>query len=221
MRFVLTVVAVTTAVVVSVYWFLLRPWHLRWGATDDEVARALPGDEMVPHPRLTATHALTIQAPPDQVWPWLVQIGQGRAGFYSYESIENLMGADIHNSNRLLPQFQTLHVGDAIPLAGDGTSIPVAAVEPNHLLILGGRVDARNKPDWFKDQPDAFFETSWVFLLEPVDRGTRLTERFRLNWGPDSLRNTLYYRALLEPGSFIMERRMLLGIQERAENSPP
>jgi hypothetical protein len=83
------------------YWFGLRPWHIRWGATDDELARPLPGDEIVPRPRKWSTRAITIDAPAEVVWPWLVQIGQGRGGLYSYDWLENLAGCDIHSADRV------------------------------------------------------------------------------------------------------------------------
>src|SRR5690349_9989833 len=89
------VVGLTIAVVV--YIALVRPWHMRWGATDDEVRRPLPGDELVARPKALATHAITIRAPAAEIWPWLVQFGQGRGGFYSYDWLENLFGCDIHN----------------------------------------------------------------------------------------------------------------------------
>lgn len=84
---------------------LLRPWYSRWGATDAEVRASLPGDELVPSPRAQSTWAVTIEAPPDAVWPWLVQMGQDRAGFYTYEWFENVvLRLDIHNAARIVPE---------------------------------------------------------------------------------------------------------------------
>jgi hypothetical protein len=216
----LTTVVLFLLVVVAVYALLIRRWHERWGATDAEVAASLPGDSLVSQPKISATHGITVQGSAADVWPWLVQIGQGRAGFYSYEGIEDLLGLNIHNSNRILPEFQDLKVGDVVPLAPSGAGFPVAFLEPNRSLVLGGRVDAQTKgPLTLEDKtPGAYYEASWGFILQPIDaRTTRLIERFRVDWGPETFANGLFYRGLLEPGSFIMERRMLLGIKERVE----
>lgn len=203
---------------IAAYWLAIRPWHLRWGASDAELRRPLPGDERIPNPKLEATHAITIHAPAAAVWPWLAQMGQGRGGFYSYEWIEHLMGADIHNSHRIIPALQTLKVGDTMPFVeGDGPQ--VQAIEPGRFLLLGGTIDARSEgPMALKNAPpDAYFSVSWLFFLDPIDdQTTRLIERFKLDWNP-SLQNTLAMRAFLEPGSFVMEQQMLRGIKERAE----
>jgi hypothetical protein len=101
--------------VVLVYWLCVRPWHLRRDATDDEVQQPLPGDELAPpHPKLNTTHAITIHAPAVDVWPWLVQIGQDRGGFYSYTWLENLVGCHMRNADRLRPAWQRLAVGDSV-----------------------------------------------------------------------------------------------------------
>ncbi len=96
---------------------VLRGWYDRWGATPVEVAGAMPGDELVPDPKITATRAITIGAPPEEVWAWLVQIGQGRGGLYSFDALGNLLGCDIHSASRIIPELQELHVGDLILLA--------------------------------------------------------------------------------------------------------
>jgi hypothetical protein len=218
----LTAVVFSLLAVVAVYALLIRPWHVKWGATDADVAASLPGDSLVSHPKISATHAITVQGSAADVWPWLVQIGQGRAGFYSYEGVENLLGLNIHNSDRILPEYQDLKVGDVVPLAPDGAGVPVAFLEPNRSLVLGGKVDAQTKgPLALEDKsPDAYYEGSWGFFLQPINgHTTRLIERFRMDWRPDTFANGLFYRGILEPGSFIMERRMLLGIKERVEAS--
>jgi hypothetical protein len=117
------------------------PWHRRWGAIDDEIAAALPGDEL--SSGAAANHAITINAPIEKVWPWLVQIGQDRAGFYSYTWLENLFRADIHNSDEIVPQWQTLKYGDYIRLAskkvyGDGPLLRVSHVVPGRSFVLQG-----------------------------------------------------------------------------------
>ncbi|GAB4572419.1 MAG: hypothetical protein Kow0077_11830 [Anaerolineae bacterium] len=194
----------------SVYALAVRPWHMRWGAAHSEVERALPGDDLVPAPRYRATHAVTIRAAVADVWPWLVQIGQGRAGFYSYDWIENALGLNIHSADRIIPEFQVLRPGDVIPLAPDGFGIPVVEVQPGRALVLGGELAPR-------ESGANSFAASWVFVLEPVaEDATRLIERIQMDYAPTAL-NRLLFQVLMEPGSFLMERRMLLGIKARAE----
>ncbi|PTX18242.1 hypothetical protein C8N40_10641 [Pontibacter mucosus] len=177
-----------------------RRWYLQWGATADEIAQPLPGDELMDH--ASANHAITIQAPVQAVWPWLKQIGQDKAGFYSYSFLENLVAADIHNTNRVVPEWQHLKAGDTIRLAskkvyGDKPLLPVVALEENHYLVLKG----------------------WgAFVLKPLDSHTsRLLIRShgrRYGWG---MRLLLFL--LLDPIHFLMERRMLIGLKERAERA--
>lgn len=93
------------------YAFFIRPWHLRWGATDEELGKPLPGDELVPHPGIESTRAITVNAPVEQVWSWLAQIGQDRGGFYSYEWLENLAGCRMRNADRVHPEWQHREVG--------------------------------------------------------------------------------------------------------------
>lgn len=209
--------AAVAAITTAVYVFAVRPWHLRWGATDEEVRMRLPGDELVPNPRINATHAITIRASAANVWPWLAQIGQGRGGFYSYDWIENVMGLNIHSADRIIPEFQHLEVGSTIPLAPGGFDIPVAAVEPGRVLVLHGDTRSGNAPVALQMKPGEYMNTSWTFYLDGrADGTTRLIERFRADYNP-SPQNTLFYRVFLEPGAFLMERKMLLGIKERAE----
>src|SRR5215831_18016805 len=104
MKFLLKLTGLTVVAVAVAYVFLVKPWHTRWGANDAEVTGSLPGDDLVSKPKILATHAITIQGSAAEVWPWLVQIGQGRAGFYSYEWIENLMGLNVTNADRILPE---------------------------------------------------------------------------------------------------------------------
>ena len=208
---------VALAAAFTSYFLILRPRHLRWGSTDEEVDYTLPGDELVPTPRLRATHAVTVQAPPGKVWPWLVQLGQGRGGFYSYDWVENMMGLDIHTADRILPEHQKLEVGDVIPLAADGFGIPVAMVEPERALVLHGDTRLPGPGQAPVLRMGDYFSVSWGFyLLERPDGTTRLVERWQADWNP-AFHNNVFYRVFLEPGAFIMERKMLLGIKERAE----
>ena len=194
----------------AAYLSAIRPWLLHWGAA---VPRAsFPGDDLVARPRYVATRGVTIAAPPAAIWPWLVQIGQGRGGFYSYDWLENLVGCDIHSADRILPAFQRLAVGDRVRLEPEGRfDLTVAAVEPERALVL--RTPGNPEENLAASVPFA----SWAFILEPINgRTTRLIARWRADYAP-SLAGRLANHYLLEPIHFIMERKMLLGIKARAE----
>lgn len=193
--------ALAGAAAVSTY-PLWRPWCLHWGATDDEVARILPGDELLASPDLVTTRAIGVSVPPATVWPWLVQMGPGRAGAYTYDWIENVAGLDMHSANEILPQFQDLAVGDAWVLGHDGPVLRVAVLEPDSALVL--RSDDGN---WV-----------WAFVLVAQGTGTRLLSRNRICQPGFSRAARAAFRYLMEPGSLVMERKMLLGIKTRAES---
>ena len=196
---------------------LLAPWYRKWGAAQEEVQRSLPGDELAPHLRSELTCAMTIQAPSAQVWPWLAQIGCQRAGWYSYDLLDN---GGQPSADRILPEHQHLTVGDEVLLTPKGPlAMPVAAMEPGKVLILGGTLDsgAGEGVDPGDPLPEAYYTGINAFVLEPLgDKATRLIFRQRLDWSP-ALANTLMYRVFLEPISFVMARRMLQGIRRRAE----
>jgi hypothetical protein len=161
----------------------------------------MPGDEILPYAALQATRIVTINAPPDHVWPWLVQMGpRPRAGAYTYDWVERLLGIDIQNTNRILPEYQHLEVGEFLALNKKGNGIMVRDVQPERFLVL----------QWLPAK------STWAFGLYPKDGGrTRLVSRNRL---PGS--GPLFWLAMvafMEPGSLIMERKMLLGIKQRAE----
>lgn len=216
-RFFSPVTLLAGATAILIYIFRIRPWMLTWGATAEELALALPGDDLVPNAKIDTTHAITIHAPAEQVWPWLVQIGQSRGGFYSYDWIENLMGLAIHSADRILPEFQNLRVGDTIPLAPDNFGIPVAILEAERSLVLHGDTRQAAPGEGPPMRPGDYLATRWGFYLLPQpDGSTRLVERWGADYAPN-LFNRLFYRIFLEPGAFLMERRMLLGIKERAE----
>jgi hypothetical protein len=130
---------------VAAYLLVVRPWQLRWGATGEERGAALDGDDLIANPDLMATRAITVHAPAAQVWPWIAQLGQGRGGFYSYDTLENLVGCDIHSADRIVPQWQDLKVGDQVklhPEVGPG----VAVVEQGRVLVLRGGVPMGTVP---------------------------------------------------------------------------
>jgi hypothetical protein len=189
------------AVLAVLYVVALRPWHLRWGSTEAEAAGSLQGDDLVPRPVLQSTRALTVTAPPEAVWPWLVQLGQGRGGFYSHTFFQNLLGADIHNVERLRPELQRLRPGDTVWLASPGRfgerapHFTVVGLEPNRALVLRADVP-----------PGADFAATWAFVLRPLSHGgTRLVVRYRAWSEPRWLAPVMG----LEPVHFVMERRML------------
>jgi hypothetical protein len=118
---------------------LARRWQLRWGATAQELAGPLPGDELIAEPDLTATRALTVRAPAARVWPWIAQLGQGRGGLYSYDFLENLIGCDIHSADRVVREWQDIKAGDEVRLHPD-VALEVAAVDPGLSLVLRSAV---------------------------------------------------------------------------------
>lgn len=191
-----------------------RRFTHRWGATAAEHRRQLAGDELVETPAIVATRAVTIDATPAEVWSWLVQIGQDRGGMYSYDALENLVGLGIHSTDEIRPQWQSLRVGDRITLvpkgwAGlkDGYGMPVAMVDPPSVLVL------RQAP------PEHPWDAVWSFHLRAIvgDR-TRLISRSRSHRHP--LPRALLDLALdaaMDPVTWFMTRKMLLGIKERAE----
>jgi hypothetical protein len=181
---------------------LVRPWQLRWGAADEEVAAAMPGDEIVPRPSFNATRAITIAARPDAVWPWLVQLGFGRAGWYSYDLFDN---AAKPSARRILPEFQHPSLGDWVPMASkinETTAFKITAIEPGESML------------WEKPC------STWAWKLAPLDGGqkTRLVTRLRqyYDWR-GSPGNALLSFVLFEWGDFPMTRKLLLGVKARAE----
>jgi hypothetical protein len=187
---------------------LVRARCLRWGATDDELKVALPGDELVPAAHLTATRAVTVRASADEVWPWIAQLGQGRGGFYSYDFLENLVGCDIHSAGRVVPEWQSIVVGDAVRLHPE-VGLVVAVVEPGRALVLRGGVPIGRIPPPY--------DFTWAFVLrDQADGTTRLVVRERYGY------SRWWARLLVEPTeliSFVMSQRMLRGVMERAERA--
>ena len=213
------VAALAAAAAAACYVLAVRPRLLRWGASTQESAGPLPGDELVRTPRMQSTRAVTINAPAASVWPWLVQLGAGRGGMYSYDLLENAAGLGMRSADRILPEYQRLDVGDVIPLGPD-VGIPVRRLEPGAVLGLGGTMDPGTGKITASGVRPAGprLELGWTFVLQPVDEGTtRLLSRTRYDYSP--LPVGLILRPVLEPLQFIMERRMLLGIKSRAEAS--
>ena len=189
---------------------LLHGWRTSWGATADELQRRLPGDELIAVPTWGYTHAITIDAPRSRVWPWLVQLGQGRGGFYSYERLENLIGCDIHNVSEIRPELQHLCVGDTIRMHASGFGPQVTILEPERALVLGGPPDARGS------------QATWGFhLLDGANGTTRLLERGRGAPGRGFAAKLGFGPYLMDPIGFVMSRRMLATIKMLAESARP
>ena len=191
-----------------IYAFALRPWFLRWGTIPAEVTKPLPGDDIVGQPMSSGTRAITIDAPTERVWPWIAQIGQGRGGFYSYAWLEILIGCEIVNADRVHPEWQNIKPGDVVKLHPKAPPIPVAVVQPGYAFVIGAKAG-----------PGApgFPSVSWAFVMEPAGPGrTRLLVRWRSAF-PPTVGQYLTNKYILEPIHFTMERRMMLGIKERAE----
>ena len=182
------------------------PWHRTWGSSRDELTMALPGDDAMPGPALSLQHAVTIDAPPEVVWPWLVQLGQDRAGFYSYDWLERAVGADIHNVTQIRPEWQQRAVGDYVP-----------ATQPDY---LGGLLGFR--PGWTVtavDAPRALVLDQWgAFVLLPTTDGrTRFIIRSTFGAPTFPVWAAGFQFLALELPHFIMERRMMLTIKSLAE----
>jgi hypothetical protein len=196
-RFLAGVAALVGGIILA-YILFLRPWHMSWGATAEEVAMPLPGDPYIPPQAVVSTRAVTIHAPAAAVWPWIVQLGQGRAGFYSYDWLENLFAADMHNADRIAPELQQLNVGDHISLQRNGPFAVVAAIEPERVLVAEG---------------------GWTWHLRAIDEHTtRLIVRYA-SFEVGDLLSKLYYYPIFEPAHFVMESGMMLGIKVRAEQA--
>jgi len=201
-------VSILLLAAVFLYAFVARPWFMNWGATEVERTAAMPGDHLVPRPISRATRAVTIEAPPDKVWPWLVQIGQDRAAFYSYTWLENLMGVNYHNADRVHPEWQDLGQGGFVRFVprghlfglskegpgSSGWSVPL--FEPGRAMNL--------QPGW------------GTFLLEPLADGrTRLIIR-TLGAPVSPVARPLFFFGV-DAIHYMMEKRMMVELKRLAE----
>ena len=207
-----TNVALVLDAMTAIPWFvsapLVRAWHLRWGARPDEVHGPMPGDEVVPRAQFVATRAVTIGAPPERVWPWIVQLGYRRAGFYTYDLIDN---AGQPSAERVLEEYQHPDPGDLMPmykeLNGLAIAYTVTAFETDRSMVWVHRPSPTEKPD-----------STWTWRLRPLPGGgTRLVTRMKQDYRWETPRLALFNFVLMELGDFAMERRMLNGIKRRAE----
>jgi hypothetical protein len=186
------------AVLAVAYFVWIRPWQLRWGATDEEVRRPMPGDGIVAKPSFDATRAVTVQAPPQSIYPWIVQMGMTRAGWYSYDLLDNLGRP---SARALIPELQQIYAGQIIPMSPDGKQgVYVREFKENEWILWG----------------DKEGDTTWVWGMYPTaDGATRLITRVRTKYR--WLGFTAIFNLLIEFGDIIMMRKCMLGIKERAE----
>jgi hypothetical protein len=182
------------------FFVFYRPWHTRWGATDDELTRAMPGDDLIERPTFNATRAVTIDALPKEVWPWLVQIGFGRAGWYSYDWLDNLGRPSAY---RIIPELQHIEVGTLIPMGpGKDSGLRVKGFEPNRWMLWSDRKAT----------------STWAWGLYPAEGGgTRLITRVRTHyqWTHPAI---LFSLLLVEPWDFPMMRKCMRTILRRAQS---
>jgi hypothetical protein len=195
---------VIVGLVLTLYLLWARPYQLRWGATDDEVQQPMPGDELNRNPTFLATRAVTINGTPEEIWPWLLQMGYGRAGFYGYDILENIGSPyGIQSADQILPELQQFNVGDKLPLSAAG-GLVFYAIEPNQYLIWSG-------------------ENGWggfTWALYPLDEHhTRLISRARFSHNvaePSQLAFDLF----TEFSDHLAVRKILQGVKDRVEGQP-
>lgn len=201
-------VASVTAQLAGFYVWKIRPWMLQWGATEDEQTRALPGDEIVSDPTHITTHAITIKARPEDVWPWLVQMGQDRAGFYTHNWVEKLLMSGIPDVHEIHPEWQDLRVGDIMRTnremrPGHPMGWPVEMVIPNHTVVV---------------RSTSLPAGTSAYVLNPIDgETTRLISRDRAVW---HWWQTPFRLLIFEPLHVYMQTGVLQGIKQRAERGP-
>jgi hypothetical protein len=206
------VAAITIAMgcAAATYVLVVRRRQLAWGATSEESRGPLAGDELIATADVIATRAITVRASSEKVWPWIAQLGQGRGGFYSYDFLENLVGCDIHSADRIVGAWQDIAVGDEVRLYPEGP-LEVAALKPGRSLVLRGGVPMGKTPPPY--------DFTWAFVVCGQPGGTTrllVRERYRYTrgWAP----------LVVEPAaavSFVMTRKMLRGIRDRAEVAQP
>jgi hypothetical protein len=231
------VIALLSAVVTAsaVYFLLVRPKIRSWGVDPAEAELALPGDDLITDPSHTETRGITIDAPPARIWPWLVQMGYGRAGWYSYDALDN----EGPSTDRVLPEFQSLGVGDIMP-THPGGGFKVEVVEPERALVLymdtelmrsqAAQAEVEGKTELPTPGLKATgsmlgasypeIAASWAFYLQPAGEGqTRLIERFRART-PGGSPAHLVLGEIMGTGIVLMTRKQMLSIKERVERDP-
>ncbi len=190
------------------------------GATDEEAAQTWPGDDVVPTPRWWWHHTIDIDAPASEVWPWVVQMGADRGGFYSYEGLENLAGCRIHNADRIHPEWQHLAVGDGLRLHPEMPAMPIRWVEPGQGFVAGIRFErGSDRPiPVGVPLPDEHSAVSWLFHITALSpTRSRFLSRYRVSYGDDVASRLSMGPTFVEPIGTVMDRQMLAGLRERGE----
>jgi len=198
----------------------LRSKLRKWGSTEEELSRELPGDELVKDVKGWYNHAITIKTAPANVWPWIVQLGQNKGGFYSYELLENIMGCNIHNADEIVADFQDTVVGDKVAMTPKGAPYVVTAIDQGRAFVLRLRVNLQTQETvGITDPlPEKYQDSSWLFFLDEMDKGTtRLITRSRNYWNQSRI-NTFFY-GIFGVISLVMDRKMVEGIKKRAEKT--
>jgi hypothetical protein len=201
-----------------------RRWRTRWGAHPAELHRDLPGNGLIPEPTWTYTHAISIDAPASQVWPWIAQLGQEHGGFYSYERLENLVGCRIRNTDSIVEEWQHPRVGDTVRLHPKAPPLHVAVVEPGRTLVLHGAAadvapSATAPRDPARPSAPAGPDNLWSFhLFDDGPTRCRLVEHGRTVHGATLSERLFFGTSLIEPIGFVMSREMLRAIRCRAEH---
>ena len=185
--------------------------RLRWGTVGTEASDPLPGDEFVPAPKWSYTLAVSVDAPPEAVWPWIAQIGQGRGGFYTYETLENTAGCKITNTTEILPDRQHPVVGEDIYLHPTAPPMRIEIVDPpNALVLLGSPADTGAEESWGV--------STWQFVVNTdPDGGSRFLTRGRYDHSPDWKSRFAFGRFPIEAITYVMSRKMMLEITRLAE----
>lgn len=212
----LLVSGITAGVTVAAYPRVIRPWLLHWGTTGQEGERVLPGDDLVFKPKINSTRAITINAPMQQVWQWVIQVGQYRGGLYAGKWIENLTGADSTDAAQVLAEFQQPQVGDYVLLYPNMPGYAIATSQaPQYLVLQTVRFETG---EFTHSVSQDGMHGTMTFFLEPcAGNQTRLLVRTRIDYEAGSLVKVAW--GMLEPLVFVLERRMLRGIKARAENA--
>lgn len=196
----------------------LRSKLRRWGSTEEELSRELPGDDLIDNINGGITHAITIKAAPTDVWPWIVQLGQNKGGFYSYELLENIAGCKIRNADTIIPEFQDMAVGDKVMMHPTMAPLIVIAIDPGKSFTTRLRYNVENYEtiDPSEPLPPKYHDGTWLFYLEEIpEGGTRLITRVTHIWNQSKMNTFLF--GLMGIIEVVMDRKMLKGIRKRAE----
>ena len=187
--------------------------RMRWGTIGTEATDPLPGDELIPEPKWAYTLGVGIEAPPEAVWPWVAQIGQARGGFYTYQSLENLVGCKINNTIEIVLEHQHPAIGDSIYLHPESPPLRVEIVDsPTSLVLFGSPAEMADETRWGR--------STWQFALLPTgEGGTRFLTRGRYDHSPDWRSRLMFGPFPIEVISFVMSRKMMLEIKRLAERS--